>query len=452
MPLHDATRRRVCLAAWLLAGLLPALGIGGWCLGRHLPGRARSEAETLGRRLGLNVKLDGVKYLRPGAMLYEGFRAFDPETDRPVFRCRLLEIACRQGDAKSRPTVAVVASQPEVSAAELPSLWRRLRRAMEKHPGGPDADVRFSAAELTLVDAVGSQTFANVQGRIETLPGGTHAQARFHLVGAEPSDPACIRLVRNRQVSPPADGFELDTGGGALPCNVLALGLPELRPLGPRCSFSGSIRANESPDGWEGEVVGHFADVDLSTLMTDYFPHHLSGRCDVTVERARFRRGRLVEGSATLVAGPGTVGRSLMSAAVERLGLVPAEKALAADSSPLRPKVDEKNEDADDRIPYQRLAFSAMLDADGLRIRGRCATDEPGTVLRDADGRLLGEPKSPCPVVALVQMLASPSLVQVPAGRQTDWLLRHLPIPAITTPPGDKPPTARLRLPDTWRR
>jgi len=67
---------------------------------------------------------------------------------------------------------------------------------------------------------------------------------------------------------------------------------------------------------------------------------------------------------------------------------------------------------------------------------------------------LLGESmQESTPAVALVRALAPPSAVEVPAGRQTDWLLRHLPVPETVPIPGrESLPHARVRLPDTWQR
>ena len=56
--------------------------------------------------------------------------------------------------------------------------------------------------------------------------------------------------------------------------------------------------------------------------------------------------------------------------------------------------------------------------------------------------------------IALVRTLVPQSAVQVPASRQTDWLLRHLPLPEVMPVPGTEavPPHARVRLRDTWQR
>ncbi len=318
--LHDTTRRRLCIAGFLLFGALPTLLVGGWCASRHLPGRARSEAQSLAAQLGLDVKLDAVNCLRPGAVLYEGVELSDPETGQTLLGCRLLEVSWgEQTDEQGqrRPTLSMVASQPQVEAAALNRTWRWLQNLLASQLGRLQPDVQLSAAEVTLHAADGSQTLTDVEGLIEGLRGGTHAQVHFRLVGADTPEPARIRVVRNRQVSPPMSGFELYTGGGELPCNVLAMGLAELKPLGPRCRFRGYIWANETADGWEGEVTGQLAELDLGSLVSDHFPHRMSGSGELTVQSARFRHGRLEEGSGILVAGPGTIDRSLLTAAVE---------------------------------------------------------------------------------------------------------------------------------------
>jgi hypothetical protein len=440
--LYDKTRRRICMAAFLTLGVLPMLLVGGWCWSRHTWGCLQTEAEQLSRQLGLNVRLGGLKHLRPGVTLYEQFAAVDPETGRPIFRCRLLEIA-RQTEsgaqAKHRPTLLLTASQPEVDAASLDRVWQCLQRSLEGLCGPLEADLRLSAAELTLRAADNSQTLTEVKGVVESLPDRTHARLDFRLVGANTPEPAHICVDRNRQVSPPASGFELHTGGGELPCSVLALGLSELKPLGGRCRFRGIIWANETPDGWQGEVTGQLVDLDLGGLVSNHFPHKLSGAGEVTIDSAHFRHGRLEQGSALVVAGPGRIDRSLLAAAVDRLGLAPATEPLPDG----------------DLVEYKQLAFSATLDAQGLTLYGRCDAAEHGAILSDGRHRLLGESQQqPMPAVALVQTLVPQSAVQVPASRQTDWLLHHLPVPEVMPLPGAQAvaPRAQVRLREAWQR
>jgi hypothetical protein len=440
--LHDKTRRRIALAAFVSAGMLPLLLIGGWCVNRHLPGCVQAEADALGRQLGLVVKLEAIRHLRPGVVLYEGIELADPETGQTILRSRCLEVACRrQADQQGqlRPTLVVIASQPELETAAIGPTWRWVLRLLENSPGRSGANVQVSADAVTLRAEGRSQTMTEVAALLENLPGRSSAQIDFRLVGADTPEPACIRIVRNREVSPPASRFELSTGDGELPCSVLALAIDELKPLGPRSRFYGQVWASETPDGWEGEMAGQLTELDLGSLITDHFPHRLSGIGKATITSARFRRGRLEECCGVFAAERGTISRSLLAAAVGRLGLIPGPE-------PLPPG---------DRVAYEELAMSIVLDANGLRLRGLCATAEPGTILRDGRNRLLSESsRGSQPIAALVQMLVPQSVVQVPASRQTDWLLRHLPVPDVLPPPGAEavPRTVRVHLPDEWQR
>ena len=438
--LHDKTRRRLALTAFVLTGVLPLLLTAAWCVNRHLPGCALAEADALGRQLGLLVKLDAVRHLRPGVVLYDGIELADPETGRTILRSRCLELAWRrQADEQGhlQPTLCVIASQPEVETATIGVVWRWVQRLLENSPGRLEANVQVSADAVTLRADDRSQTMTEVAALLEASPSRTTAQLKFHMPGTNTPE-AGIRIVRNREVSPPASRFELTTGDGELPCSVLALAIDELKPLGPRCRFYGQFMAAETPDGWEGDVAGQLVEVDFGSLISDHFPHRLSGIGKVTNLTARFRRGQLEECCGVIAAERGTIGRSLLEAANKRLGLVLAPELPSGD-----------------HIPYQELAMSVVLDVNGLRLRGLCSTGEPGTILSDGRNRLLGESsRGSQPMAALVQTLVPQSIVQVPFCRQSDWLMRHLPGPDVLSPAGDEnvAPTARAHLPNEWWR
>lgn len=171
----------------------------------------KAEADALGRQLGLVVKLEAVRHLRPGVVLYDGIELADPETGQTILRSRCLEVAWRrQADSQGqlRPTLCVIASQPEVETAAIGRVWQWLQRLLENSPGRPPANVQISADAVTLRADGGSQTMTEVAALLETLPGRSSAQIDFRLVGAETPEPACIRVVRSREVSPPASRFD----------------------------------------------------------------------------------------------------------------------------------------------------------------------------------------------------------------------------------------------------
>ena len=453
--LHDKTRRYVCMAGFFLLCVTPTVLVAGWCVMRHLPGRLAAETQRLKRETGFDVSLDGMKYLRPGVVLYEGLELRDPETGEAILRCRLLEVGVVEtSDDATWPggAITLVASQPRVEAAALDRVGELVMRLLRRRAGDANLDVRLAAGELTLRTPDGSQTLTDLTGSIESTPEVAQADVKFRLAGDERSvppaardaEPISIRLARNRKSTPATTGFDLNTGGRALPCSVLAMGLPVLRPLGPRSRFFGYIRSNETPNGasaertasgrWNGEVnPGRLLDVDLDRLVTDRFPHKLSGTAEVTIQSARFHDGRLASASGTLVAGPGVISRSLIHAAATHLHLA------AGAESPT----------PGDLVPYEQLALQFVFDEEGLWLEGRCTTVDPKAVLVDRERVLLGEPPAAAQLsVALLRTLVPPSELQVPAGRQTDWLIRHLPVPPAMPPqgPSSPPPRARLRF------
>ena len=316
------------------------------------------------------------------------------------------------------------ASQPEIELARLQELGQLLQRAMQGRTGSPAVNLHVTAGELTLRAGANSQTLTGVDGCLNNPTGGVEAIVLFHLAGVEASNPVKIRLVRDRRTLPPTSGFELDTGGGALPCDLLSVGLPELGALGSRSRFRGYIWANQDPnehtvDNWSGEATGQLLGIDLGQLVSDRFPHKLSGAADVTITTARFSHGRLEEATGTIVAGPGVVSRSLLQAAVKHM-----QFGTGVDLDLLN-----------DQVPYNRLALDLLMDSRGLRIEGRCSSPQSGIVMTNDRLCLLAAPASQSqPVTALIKTLVPESTVQVPATDQTDWLVTHLPMPQAVAP------------------
>jgi hypothetical protein len=365
----------------------------------------------------------------------------DPETSQCLLRCRLLEIQWKtiaSGQGNGKTMLVLRASQAEIETAGLHQLGCLLHRVMQGQTGPPAPDLRIAAGELTLRAGANSQTLTCVEGNLDNLSGGVQAVVAFRLPGADMSEPVKIRLVRNRQTTPPASGFELYTGGGALPCDLLAAGLPELGALGSRSRFRGYIWANQdctdhAIDNWSGEATGQLLGVDLGLLVSDHFPHKLSGAADMTIQTARFHHGRLEEVAGTIVAGPGVISRSLLQAAVKYM-----QFSSGADLDLLG-----------DQVPYDQLALGLFMDGRGLRIEGRCPSTQRGIVMIDRRLCLLSAPEvQPQPAAALIQTLVPESTVQVPATNQTDWLVTHLPMPQAIAPQSREAalPSGHLRL------
>ncbi|MBW3600970.1 MAG: hypothetical protein KY475_27355, partial [Planctomycetes bacterium] len=177
--------------------------------------------------------------------------------------------------------------------------------------------------------------------------------------------------------------------------------------------------------------------VDLDRLVSAQFPHKLSGPADVAFSRLEFEEGRIRRAAGWLDAGPGTISGGLIAAAQQSLHL--------------RTHPPAANIDAEIRR-YTRLAFGFELDEEGLRQSGAC--DSEGTVLMledESQTRLLDRHTHLTPIASLIRMMAPVSEVHVPAAKETDALLRVLPLPSIKrpAPESDAAPQARVRFSDS---
>lgn len=418
--LYDGTRRRICLAAFLLFCLAPTTLVLAWGLVRRTSWHVAVEADRLSSLCGLKVSLSGIRYLSPGQVVYEGLVLADPETGGKVLQCPQLEAVWTPSpgaSAASRPSITVIAWQAEVFLDPLVGQAERLvDRLLVRRPD-TEAAVHWTAREVTLRMAGGSQPLVDMQGKTQFEPGMSMAEFRFRW-GSDQESPMLVRVLRNRQVTPPATGFEFDTADDSLPCSVLAVAFPGLEKAGPRSQFRGYCWANETPDGWAGEIKnGQLTDVDLESLLGGRFPHRLSGLAQVTLKFACFCQGRIEKVHGQITAGPGIVSRSLIEAADTRLGFSATPHQSATPTS----------------LRYERLASEFYIDpeiGDGLWLRGLCQTAGGSANLVDGGNVLLGEPATlPLPMGAVVQALVSPGGIQVPATREAAWLIRRLPLP-----------------------
>jgi hypothetical protein len=405
--LHETTRRRLCRAGFVLLCVVPTLLVVGCAIWLRRAEYRELVARGLSQRLGFAVSLASVRHPYPDVTLFEGLELADPETGKRLARVRLVEV-----DA-SGSVLTLVASQPEIDAGDWSPWWDLLAREL-RHSRGLGAHFRIACGELTLHMPPGDQTFTEVRCQVESTEQGSEAACSFRLAGYEMSEPATLRVLRNRQTTPAMAGLEFQTGGATLAGGLLAAAWPPAAKLGAHCRFRGSLKARETANGWDGELAGQLLGVDLSELVSAQFPHKLSGRGELLVEQLRFHGGRIEQATGTLTAGPGLIGRSLLKSAGESLGLMPAGEIKTLGQS----------------VPYEQLAWAFAVDEHGLSIRGQCGEPAPGAMLRDRSGALMLEPpRASQPVANLVRMLVPYNEVQVPFARGVNDLLDFLPAP-----------------------
>lgn len=404
-PLHDRTRRQLTNLLFLLLAVAPTLATVGLCMVRRLPSHARQAAEAIGLRLGLKATLATVRYPQPGSAVYEGLELADPATGQVVLRCRRAE-ARRQtlADSEKQAREFLVLS---VSGVEIePPGGSELSQLVERALAGrlSDGCLRIKAEDpVSLKTAGGMFALAEVEGHIESLARGTWVGVAFRPADRADGGRAAICLTRDRRSSAPVLCLDIDTGGHALPCSLLAPNGGLLAGLGPEATFQGILQADRTADCWSGQISAEIAGIDLATVLAPIAPGQLSGRGRLTLETARFRAGRLEMARGALAAENGTIGPELVATASRGLGLQTA-------ASPREPQ------------PYRQLGFGFQIEGGRIEVQGRCpvGNSQPAAVAVGPAGPILGPQDRPQPIATLAESL-------VPAGSPAAALLAYFP-------------------------
>ena len=392
-PLYDHTRRQVCMAAFLGLCVLPTLAVSGWSVSRRLPWHKLAEEQRLSQELGLDVSIGSMQHTLPGVVRYTGLRLSDPETGQELFRCTELAAtwtSMTDSHGQTRGAIVLAAREAESAASGWERLHEVLRRRLECQGGRPEIEVRMTADRWTVRSGDESEVLQVVEGSgIGLMPNGIQAQLAFRPPGAGSPQPVRMRIVRNRQVSPPANGFDMDTGPGFVPCRLLATYLKEAAVLGPNCRFSGHFSTNDTPDGWSGDLSGQLIGVDLGRLARENAAPTISGTAEITIQKARFQRGRIDEVAGRIVSGPGALGGRMLAALATHLRLAPSPQAAITGES----------------LAFDRLGVDFWIDNRGISVAGHCAGMQ-GAVAVAGDHVILAQPASqPQPVAELIRAL-----------------------------------------------
>jgi hypothetical protein len=403
-PLHYQTRRLFCRTAFCALCLLPTAGVVVWGAWRRLPTYAAGCCAALEHELGLSVRAAAVRYPRPGVVEFEEFALADPETGEVLLNCRRLQ-GRRTLDEWH---VTLVALQIEPSA--LPRLQRAVERWLAERAGQQPPQVWLSAADAVWGDGKGGLTVTGIEGRLGMTEAGPQATLAFRPADSPAGPAARCTVTRNRTQTAPATEWELDTGGGWWPCQVVRGVAPWVVRLGSDARFRGYLWWRDAGDGRRLACSGELAGVELRQLA-DAARLDLQGQARVALERLDVRDGRIIDLAAGIDTGPGTINRrgAMRVADALALGWRRSEAALP------------------DTVPFSRLACRVRLNARGFWLFG----DGPdGALLLDDGPRAtLVEPaRQPQSPLALVDLLAPGGQEFVPATPASAAVLSWLPL------------------------
>jgi hypothetical protein len=400
-------RRRWSRVVFCLLGLLPTVFITGAIAVTRSPMYHAARHAALEARLSahLGLAFQAASFERRGRdWVIHKVELRDPETDQWMLRAASVEFS-RTGSQD-----IVLLHQAELCGSRLLRAGHVLHEHLLKRPHLSQRKTLVSAETLTMRYDQQAESLGGVRGELISSDDGSEALCEFTLPGSGASEPARLRLIRNRQVEPPATAWELYTGGAVLPCSLATPWIPAAGRLGAGSTFVGRVRARRERGGWTADVSGTFEAVQLEQLVTAQFPHKLSGEGQVAFRQLRMDQGRIVALAGDLHARDGVVSRSLLTAARDELQLTAREPM--DDVSLFR---------------YDQLDVDFTLNGNGLVLVGLNASEK--AIMSDAHGTLLsggGDTLSP---LAMLRLLVPQHDMRVPACEETASLVGMLPLP-----------------------
>jgi hypothetical protein len=408
----------LCRLGFVVFCVLPTLLVGGWIVCRSAFSAAEKDEwqREMAARLGLIVEIADVRYPSPAVAELVEVRLLDPETHLPVAAAGRIELM--PTDDGWAAHIAGLAVEGE----RLDVLARALRQHVLRLPANRTGEETPLSITLELGDVVlhqhgRQQSLSSCAATLQLSPDSANVELEFALPGSER---ARLGVCRNRAAAGLETIWQLDTGGTPLPCSLLADAWPGLSRLGRNGRFAGSLQVVDTAEGTSGSLAGTLDLVDLDALVSETFPHRLSGLATVRFDRAVLRSGKLTELQGAIHAEGGAISRSLIDAAQEHLGL-----SRAADNRALHAGSD---------LPFQLLAADFQLTDKSLEIANR-GSETPGVLVANEHGPLLEAPPGHrVAAVGLIRALLPGNEHQVPATRQTEALVGLLPVPDVLRP------------------
>lgn len=437
LKLHEDTQRRVCRILFVTLCVIPLLCVLAWCAARQSDSEIIAWQAQAGSVLQLATACEGLTHVRPNVTLLHEVSGEDYESKEPFFQTRLLEI-----DGQSNG-LHVVAHQPTLHGSGMRHFADWLCRQMTQGEQQWTGDWQLTAKEVSfLPQSATALTFNDLALKLSNARHAAEGALSVRLAGANSQEPITIRLVRQHESSSPRWSVHFDTALSSIPCSLLGPWLSITPGLGSAATFDGAGWAELRDDGWRSEFNGVISQASLDRLISDRFPHRLTGTATLRIRRAVIEQGKVVVLEGAVDARDGTISRSLLESARQQMKL--------GDGADPLPRQEEE-------VAYAHLAFDFSIDASGIRLSGACQDGkDPRSMLISADGRdfwFAPRGTQPIPVANLLRALLLHQEMLIPAVRETPGLLRLFPLPEVVASEdairGEAVPNGKLRMRST---
>jgi hypothetical protein len=437
-PLTRPVRQGVATALLILATVVPTTFVALYAWRINRPGHIRDVEIELGRKLGMQVTLDAVRYPRPGEIDYQGIVLRRQEAGGKGFReiARAAAIRLARGDQEltlHADGLKLSGESPRQALAQVGSLLQRSRELSIDR-----INLAAERCELDLGREDLQYEIHDIAGEFLADPSNPTFRAAYRIAQSGAGTRCELTLSRDRSAEPVRSSVVLKTlEGPPLPARVLDFFCETGNWLGPRAKVDGTLALSQSGTAeWEGEFQGTLIDVDLSALVGKQFPrHHLAGLARVALHPARWgdRPGHgpgWVQAKGELLAGQGSIGVDLLGALVREMKF-----RLAPRVTRLDPRTTE--------VEFRSLGLEFDMRPNGeIHLAGALGSEfSPDTVLIGLTAPLAYAPTGTAGVHGLIKTLfpvaESEPEVLVPLTNESRLLL-CLPVPAQASGPSGR--------------
>ncbi|RUL87287.1 hypothetical protein [Tautonia sociabilis] len=394
------------------------------------PGHRHDVEAQLGRQLGLKVTIDGVRYPRPGEVVYTGAALWQREPRRETHYVEIGRADSLRLSREGRRLVlraeglALAAEGPRQAMDQVGELLSRAA----SDAGWDRVALSAEGCTIALGDGL-SYSLRDLACSLRFEAGAPTVEASYRLESEGGPPPRCeLVLVRDRRGDEPTTTLTLRTAGDGLPlpARVLDPFFSSEEWLGPDARVLGALVLTRAGAGdWRASFSGELIDVDLGTLVSRRVSgHRLEGRARLAIESAEWGPQPVGPGSGWLSAsgelraGPGAVSPGLLRALHSEMRFLLAERFQVRAASA---------GGEEDAVPFKDLGFRFAIEPDGSVLLAGALGDayQPGTVMTEPDGL---EPIAYAPIdqeadlIGLRRTLAPSDPVLVPADPSLKFL------------------------------
>jgi hypothetical protein len=429
-PLTRPVRQAIATVVLLGLTVVPTGLVIAFAWRVNRPGHVRDVEIDLGRQLGLQVTLTGVRYPRPGEVVYQGIvlRQEEPRGKKLVEIARADQARLERTDQEltlQLENARLRCESPNTGLAQMAAFLQRSGQvAFER------INVAAPACELDLGGDSLKFPIRDLAGVFVVDPAAPSLKVAYRVPGAGAGTRCELTLTRDRRTDQIETSLVFKTVEGMpLPSRVLNVFFDAEDWLGRDAKVDGTVSLRqEGASPWEANFQGDLLDVDLGRVIGRRFPRHrLTGRARVTIKQARWGQRAnqgpgWVDVEGELLAGQGSIGLDLVGALTREMRF--RQSARLANIDPRKTEVD-----------FRALGFSFAMKSSGeIQITGALGAEfAPETVVAGPTTALLSAPLGSASVHGLIKTLfpvsQASSSVLVPHTAESQILL-SLPIPA----------------------